>query len=110
MVPVNLSILSYGAVCYYRHSGSKQHLQCKMAAPISQILWLHFCTEGGSGHTLFLSFTVYNVIPHHLWLIHWPLDYQLTNNIRQTSQISPYNSKYKWTMKHLRELKYLIMN
>ncbi len=33
-------------------TGPKWRHQCKMAAPVSEIFWLHFCTVGGSGDAL----------------------------------------------------------
>lgn len=32
--------------------------QCKMAAPVSLIFWLHFCAAGRSGDTSYISLTV----------------------------------------------------
>ena len=47
---------------YCSDSGSKLHQNVKMAAPVSVIFWLHFCTVGGSGD-------VSSIFIYSLWLL-----------------------------------------
>lgn len=45
--------------CYHADSGSTEQQQRKMAAPNSWMFLIHFCTVGGSGHMLSISFKTY---------------------------------------------------